>query len=137
LFLINDTNFYPKLAPCSKMAFNACRNITGDIEELPCRPTQNDPDWDTYLGLAYQLQATNAYQICDGVAFYIACSTLANISLHFCNYLPTLKDRPDPEYDSMQGFLADWCVEKNFPPASCLHIASGDRNSSDVKTPGM
>ena len=93
--------FYPKPAPCCKMAFTACRNTTGDIEEVPCRPMQNDPNWDTYIGLAYQLQASNTYQICDGLAFYIACSTLPNISLHFCNYLLTLKDRPDSEYDSM------------------------------------
>jgi len=119
------------------MAFNACRNSTGDIEELPCRPLQNEQDWDTYLGLAYQLQATTAAQICDGFAFYIACGTLANVSLHFCNYLPTLQDRPDPQYDSMQGFLADWCVGKNFTTGSCLYTVSGDRNSSDLKTPGM
>ena len=137
LFLINDTKFYPKLTPCSKMVFNACRNTTGDIEELPCRPVQNDQDWDSYLGLAYQLQATNAAHICNELAFYIACGTLANISSHFCNYLPTLADRPDPEYDSMQGFLADWCEENNFIPGNCIFTVSGNRNSSAVRTPGM
>jgi len=53
----------------------------------------------------------------------------------YCNYLPTLADLPDPEYDRMQGVLADYCRANGYPPRVYEQIVSGSPNNSALTPP--
>ncbi|KAF8857914.1 hypothetical protein BDZ45DRAFT_690534 [Acephala macrosclerotiorum] len=134
LLLINTTS-YSSLTSCSKFCLNSCRDPSGTIDEPRCGTDKKPPGYDAYFGLAYELQCQSPSCLCAGGAFNLTYSTLWKESLDFCNYLPTLQDRPDPEYDRLQGVLADYCAQNQFPPASWMQAVEGSPNNSALTPP--
>lgn len=115
LLIINTTS-YASLNPCSKFTINSCRDHSGAVNEPNCGTDKKPSGWDQYRGLAYQLQCSTPSCLCAGGAFNLTYGTLWKMSLNFCNYLPTTTDVDDPEYDHLQGVLADYCELNNFSP---------------------
>ncbi|CZR62216.1 uncharacterized protein PAC_12113 [Phialocephala subalpina] len=134
LLLINTTS-YSSLTSCSKFCLNSCRDPTGNITEPQCSTDKKPPGYDSYFGLAYELQCQTPSCLCAGGAFNLTYSTLWKKSLLYCNYLPTLQDRPDPEYDRLQGVLADYCALNHFSPGSWMQTVVGSGNNSALTPP--
>ena len=134
--LIIQAASYNNLSACSKFCLNSCRDVSGTITEQNCGPDIQIQDWQQYRGLAYELDCITPSCICLGGAFNISYGTLYEASLKFCNTLPTTKNLDSPEYDRLQGVLADYCVNNGMSPYGWINIIQGDSDNSKLLNPG-
>jgi hypothetical protein len=134
--LIIEAAAYNTLSPCSKFSLNSCRDVLGSISEHNCGTDKQPQDWELYRGLAYELSCTTPSCICLGGAFNISYGKLYQASLRFCNTLPTTKNLDSPEYDRLQGVLADYCVNNGMSPYGWINPIEGDPDNSKLLHPG-
>jgi hypothetical protein len=134
--LIIKAAAYQNLSSCSKFCLNSCRDVSGTIFEPDCGTEQTPEDWKLYFGLAAELSCTTPSCVCKGGAFNISYGKLYQASSKFCNTLPTTKNLDSPEYDRLQGVLADYCVNNGMSPYGWINVIEGDPDNSKLLHPG-
>ncbi|KAI9766506.1 MAG: hypothetical protein M1840_006463 [Geoglossum simile] len=117
---------YDRLNPCSKFCLNSCRDANGTANEPNCHTNNKPKGWGGYKGIADQLGCTTASCLCEYEAFNTTFGKLYQSGLKFCNLLPSTADLPVPEYNRLQGVLADWCTDMNSKPTSWSHEVEGE-----------
>lgn len=102
------------------------------VNEADCSINKQPAGWELYRGLADQLGCSNFGPscICAGNSFFISFGQLYNASVVFCNYLPTVSNEDSPDYDSLQGVLADYCAANGWTPDGYFMTISGDKDTS-------
>jgi hypothetical protein len=128
---------YNTLNPCSKFCLNSCRDVSGSLSESDCGTEKMPEDWKSYRGLAYGVGCATPSCVCLGGGFNISYGKLYQASVKFCNTLPTTKNLDSPEYDRLQGVLADYCTDNGMTPYGYINVIEGDADNSQMLHPGM
>ena len=123
---------YSLLNHCSKFCLNSCRNVNGMINEPDCHTDKKPDGWESYQGLADHLNCTDHGPscICANGSFFISWGVLYMVSLQHCNYLPTVNNTDSPDYDALQGGLADYCNAQGFKPGEYFMTVTGTKDTS-------